>query len=96
MFTIVKPYKIHEIIINSTQRCTPSEKNTDSRDIFSNPLPSARLQHYSFVINISCRYRQETKDVGQNFVKKESLKHCCVMVKGSCWLSGIQENRSLL
>lgn len=67
MFTVVKPYKIDEIITNSTQRCTPLEKNTDSHDIFSNPLPSVRFQSYSFVIKLSCRYCQEIKDVDQNF-----------------------------
>lgn len=74
MFTVVKPYKIDEIIINSTQRCTPSEKNTDSHDIFSNPLPSVRLQCYSFVINITCRYCQETKNVAQNFIYKKKKR----------------------
>lgn len=43
MFTVVKLYKIDEIIINSTQISVPSEKNTDSHDVSPNPLPSARL-----------------------------------------------------
>lgn len=96
MFTVVKPYKIDEIIINSTQRSAPSERNTDSHDVSSNPLPSARLQPYSFGINITCRCCQETKNMGRNFVRKEqSLKRSCVIAKGSCWLSGIQEGRSV-
>lgn len=52
MFTVVKLYKIDEIIINSTQISVPSEKNTDSHDVSPNPLPSARLRPYSFGIYI--------------------------------------------
>lgn len=87
MFIVIKPYKMDNYKL--TQRCSPSEKSTDSHDI-PNPLPATRLGLHSFVINITCRYCQEIKK-GKKRKKKSRLKccemefpeHSCIIAKGS-------------